>query len=318
MKPAFSGRLFAAVLALLCCYAVRAQAGSRAVWVWEAETYDMLEHRSAARAAVRFCGEKGLDALYLYADSYKGRNLLLDKPKLYRKLIRRLHKKGIKAYALLGSWHLHTEEYVLPERREEALAMYRRVLEYNAKTEPRDRFDGVNLDIEPHLLGAWKTDRERLLLAFLDLGRALMAAKKNSPAAPPTGPAVPFWLDQIELEWEGARKPASEHVLDVYDYAAVMAYRDAAEGRDGMVAHAASELKYAGSIGKQLVVGVEVTPNEIKKVSFDHLGEADLERELSKAFGVFAAEPAFGGFVIHHYESYRAWLKRQADGGKEK
>ena len=103
-------------------------------------------------------------------------------------------------------------------------------------------------------------------------------------------------------------------MLDIYDCAALMDYRDHAAGGDGMISHAENELKYAGRRGKKLMIGVETTPNEIKKVSFNHLGEADLERELALAEKGFAAQPAFAGFVLHHYSGYRAWLGRGTPG----
>jgi len=293
-----------------------AASAGRAVWVWEPETFAMLEDRRAALEAISFLNSKGIDTVYLYADSYKGRSHLEKKPKLYRALLRRLGKRGIRAYALLGSWHLRTHEYVLPERHPEAVAMLERVLSYNAASKPGERFAGVNIDIEPHMLETWKTDREGLLLNFLDMSRALMDAKRRARADILVGPAIPFWLDRIELEWGGEKKPVSEHVLDIYDTAALMNYRDRAEGRDGMIEHAASELAYAGKLGKLLAIGVEVTPNEVAKVTFDELSEEYMEGELAKAEAVFSASPAFDGFVIHHYESYRDWLR--ARGGKEK
>ncbi len=298
--------------------ALNAAPPERAVWVWEAESYAMLESAGKAGKAIKFLRSKGINTVYLYADAYKGRSLIESKPRLYRRLIRRLRGHGMSAYALLGSWHLRTQAYVLPEHRAEALAMFGRVLYYNAKSHPDERFDGVNLDIEPHMLDAWKAEKEGLLLKFLDLGREFMAMKSRSGLRLSVGPAIPFWLDGIELEWAGRRKPASEHVLDVYDYAAVMAYRDRAAGDDGIVRHASSELAYAGSVGKRLAVGVEVTPNEVRKVSFSRLGEEDLERELALAAGVFGAEPAFAGFVLHHYESYRTWLDGRGGKRKEK
>lgn len=41
-------------------------------------------------------------------------------------------------------------------------------------------------------------------------------------------------------------------------------------------------MTYAQSIGKKVVLGIETGPNEIQKVSFNHLQEADMLRELSK------------------------------------
>ena len=43
----------------------------------------------------------------------------------------------------------------------------------------------------------------------------------------PVGPAIPFWFDGIEdVEWEGQRRPLSERVQDLYDYVAIMDYRN--------------------------------------------------------------------------------------------
>lgn len=312
MNSCAAGPLLAAALFL---FPAAASAG-RAVWVWEPETFAMLEDRRVAREAIAFLKSKGVDTLYLYADSYKGLSHLEKKPELYRALIRRLGKRGMRAYALLGSWHLGTHEYVLPGRHPEAVAMLERVLAYNAAARPAERFAGVNIDIEPHMLAAWETDRDGLLLNFLDMSRALMEAKRAAGSALPVGPAIPFWLDRIELRWGGAKKPVSEHVLDLYDTAALMNYRDRAEGRDGMIVHAASELAYAAKLGKRLAIGVEVTPNEVDKVTFDGLSEEYMEAELAKAEAAFSSSAAFGGFVIHHYGSYRAWLKAGGgDGG---
>jgi hypothetical protein len=299
-----------ALLLLLQAGAVRAAGAERAVWTWEKESYAMVESTAAADDAVTFLRAKHIKTVYLYADAYKDRNLLVSRPELYRGFIRRLHGDGMRVYALLGSAYLHTEEYVLPERRKEALAMFQRVLTYNKAAKAAEKFDGVNMDIEPHILDQWSAQKDRLLLQFLDLGAAMMALKRASGQTLAVGPAIPFWLDGITLTWRGRTKPVSEHVIGIYDYVALMDYRDHAEGRDGMISHAAGELKYAGLRGRKVVIGVEVTPNEIRKVSFNHLAEADLERELALAERAFSPQPAFGGFVLHHYRGYRVWLDR--------
>jgi len=282
----------------------------RAIWIWEKESYAMVESTAAADEAITFLLSKKIRTLYLYADAFDGRNLIENRPDLYKKFIRHLHRRGLRAYALLGSAYLHTETYILPENRAQALAMFRRVLNYNASARSSERFDGANLDIEPHILAQWKDNKNQLLLQFLDLGQALMELKKKSGQTLAVGPAIPFWLDGIELAWNGKRKPVSDHVLDIYDYAALMDYRDRAEGKDGIISHALNELRYAGRRGRKVVIGVETTPNEIKKVSFNHLAEPDLERELALAQKAFSGKPAFAGFVLHHYRGYRMWLER--------
>lgn len=75
------------------------------------------------------------------------------------------------------------------------------------------------------------------------------------------------------------------------------------------VSHGADEIAYAKAIGRTVWLGVETLPNELKKVSFEHLREADMERELGLAQRSFEDNKAFGGFVIHHYSQYQRWLK---------
>ena len=272
----------------------------------------MVRDRAAAEEAISFLRAQHIRTLYLYADAYRAENLLAEHPELYRQFIARLHQRGLRAYALLGSAYLHTEAYILPEHRADALAMLRRVLDYNAAARCDERFDGVNLDIEPHILDQWPEQKLRLLSQFLDLGAALMELKRASGQSLAVGPAIPFWLDGIELAWHGASKPVSDHVLGIFDYAALMDYRDHALGRDGIVSNAVDELASAERLGKRLVIGVDVAPDEIQKVSFDHLAEADLERELALAEHVFRHDRAFAGFAIHHYRGYQAWLARPA------
>lgn len=283
-------------------------AAPRAIWTWEEDSSAMLQQPAAAERAIAFLKSKSVDTVFLYADAFEGGNPIVSNPAQYRRLIRRLHASGLRVYALLGSAYLHTERYVLPRHHADAVAMLQRVLDYNRTAALDERFDGVNVDIEPHILPEWSARKMELLAGFLDMSDALMRTVRASGQSLPVGPAIPFWLDGIELEWKGRRKPVSQHVQDTYDYVALMDYRDRAEGGDGIVSHAMDELQYGEAIGRRVLIGVETMPNAIKKVSFHHLREADLERELGETRAAVGKMSSFGGFVVHHYGSYRKWL----------
>jgi hypothetical protein len=301
--------LLALVLATAMAGAV---ANPRAIWTWEEESYDMLEKEAAAADGIAFLKSKNISTVYLYADEFKGRNLIVARPAAYRALIKRMRQEGITVYALLGSGYLKTERYVLPKFRREAVNMVQRVLDYNKAATPEERFEGINLDIEPHILDEWDSQKMELLGHFLDMSDAIMKAKKRSGLTLQVGPAIPFWLDGITLAWRGKKRLVSEHTQDLYDYVALMDYRDRAGGGDGIISHAADELKYAESIGRKVMIGIETSPNEIQKVSFDHLREPDMERELALSHQAMAGSKAYGGFVLHHFRAYRAWLARGA------
>ena len=287
----------------------------RAVWVWERDSYAMVESRTVADEAFAFLHGKGINVLYLYADAWRGHNLIVDAPAAYRRFIARAHAEGFKVYALLGSAYLNTEEYVLPGRLGDAAAMFQRVLDYNAAAAEGERFDGVNYDIEPHLLDAWDTRKTELLLGFLDMTAAFARRKREAGQSLAIGPAMPFWWDNIPIAWRGRTRPMSEHVADLTDYVALMDYRNEAEGNDGIIDHATAEVAYAARIGRKVVVGLELTPSEPRKITFNHLTEADLAREMDLTERALRDSPAFGGFVLHHYRGYLRWVGQHGKTG---
>ncbi len=291
--------------------AANAHATQRAVWIWEQASYAMVESTAAADHAFDFLRRRQVGTLYLYADAWQGRNLLVDTPGAYRNFISRAHREGFKVYALLGSADLRTEEYVLPERRAQALAMMQRVLAYNAAADAGARFDGVNYDIEPHLLDAWDTRRTELLHDYVALTAAFMALKRDSGQTLAIGPSMPFWYDGAQVTWEGRLRPVSELVIDLCDYVTLMDYRNIAEGSDGIIDHAADEMRYSARVGKQVVIGLELGPSEPRKITFRHLREADLARAIDLTTQAYRDSPAFAGFALHHYQRYMEWIDAQ-------
>ena len=124
-----------------------AAAAPRAVWIWEEDAFRMLDKDKTQQEVETFLNQQHISTMYLYADEYYGRNILVSEPEKYRKLIASAHAKGFKVFALLGSGYLSTQEYILPEKRSVALRMFGRVIDFNRSTrEVSSRFDGVNVD----------------------------------------------------------------------------------------------------------------------------------------------------------------------------
>ncbi|GLQ98251.1 hypothetical protein [Dyella mobilis] len=303
------------LLLMLCALPISAMGQvSRAIWTWEADSYAMVKDPAVAQDAVAYLQAQHFDTVYLYADAYQGHNLIVEQPKLYRAFIERLHRQHFKVYALLGSAYLHTENYVLPAYRKQAEDMFRRVVQYNAASPVAARFDGANLDIEPHILGEWNDNtRERLLADFMDMGEAIMKIKHDYHATLAVGPAIPFWLDGIDVDWKGVKRPASERIIDLFDYVALMDYRHKAQGSDSILSHAASEIAYADRVNKKVVIGLEVSPGDLEKITFDKVGPKVLEQAMATVEQALQNDPSFAGFAIHHYRTYRNWIERNKD-----
>ena len=309
-KFSASARLWLGCLLWCLSSALFAQAQTTAIWMWEQDSEEMLERPAQAKEMTAFLKRHNIHTLYLYADAHNERHLLIQQPQLYARLIRQLHQQGIQVHALLGSWALHTERYILPENREQALRMVQRVLDYNQNAGPLERFDGINLDIEPHVLDDWSAHKVEYLQMFLAVSEAWMKQKRQMNQALQIGPAMAFWLDGIEVQHAGQLKPASEHLQDIYDHVVLMDYRDHAQGPDGILSHASHELAYAKKIGKRVMLGVETSPSDIRKLSFNHMTPTQMAHELDQVTQALSGHPAFSGFVVHHYGSYRRWLKQ--------
>lgn len=279
----------------------------RAIWIWEEDSYRMLDHDNAWQEVASFLSQHQISTLYLYADQYKDRNILVNEPDKYRKLITSAHQRGFKVFALLGSWYLNTPEYILPKKRTAAIQMFANVLTYNKNTQDTlSRFDGINIDIEPYLLDDWSTSRPVHGQQYLDLSSTFMRMKADSGLSLQVGPAMPFWYSGIEdVEWNKQHRTYNEYVQDIYDYVAIMDYRNVAEGSDSITSLVQEELDYADKTGKKVMIGVETLDTTPVKVTFYGKDNKYFEEQLALAQSSLSRHPSFSGFVIHNLNSYR-------------
>ena len=120
---------------------------------------------------------------------------------------------------------------------------------------------------------------------------------------------IPFWFDDdpnYRILWHGSVKAPTQHVLDTVDSITVMAYRNFAEGEDGTVRLVSLEMDYADRIGKPVVIGQETQENLTPAyVTFGGTSCSALYKEMDKIKGALGKRPSFGGFALHHYDSYR-------------
>jgi hypothetical protein len=295
------------VLSWVCVVSGCSAAAQRAVWIWEEDADRMLGNDEARREVETFLDRQHISTMYLYADEFHGRNLLGNEPEKYRKLIANAHARGFKVFALLGSAYLNTEEYILPEKRSAAVQMFGSVLEFNKNTpDESSRFDGVNIDIEPYILDDWSSLRPLRGRQYLELSAEFMRMKAEAGSSLLVGPAMPFWYDGIEdVECKGLRRKLNECVQDIYDYVAIMDYRNYAEGSDSIVSHALDELDYADRIGKMVMIGIDTIETTPAKLTFFGKGEKYLEAQLALAESAMTRHRSFGGFVVHHLKTYR-------------
>ncbi len=323
---------------------VAAQEPPRSIWLWSQHGFPMLDSPALSTASLNFLKQKDIQTIYLYADldSFHKKSIIADEPEKYRSFIAGAHSRGMKVFALFGDDGRDTEGWILPERQGEAVTAFQNMFDYNKNSQPNERFDGANMDVEPYLLGDWDSALTERAPQYLDLSATFMAMKhqylndigETDASQFPVGPATPFWFDRTDypdIAWseDSVSQPVSkrlyQHVLDIYDYISILDYRDfaltrddrgdgVAAGRtDGIINLAASELSYANTIGKPVYIGVETIPISLPYVSFYEDGPDRMETELAIALEAFQQNwpDAFEGFVLHDF----IWYQRLINEG---
>lgn len=289
----------------------------RAVWIWEPESYSLVLNPGARTVLQSLAkdttfGQDPITTLYLATGRFGGSDMLEDERASLRDFIRWAHREGYRVEALIAGGTLPPYFGAYERYHDTAIREFEKVLNYNLSSEPIERFDGVNVDIEPYIAVDFKTDKPSLQIQYLEVLEKIMQRRDAAGLNLAVGPAIPRWYDTSEnatdIPWKGVTKPLHQHVQDIVDYIAIMDYRDQAEGSVGIIPQAQNELDYANAIQKpnSVVIGVEMKDiadsGDPEMITFYEEGRTVMEAELDKVYAAFRDHPAFAGVALHHYE----------------
>lgn len=269
-----------------------------AMWVWDARIVTTADSRTRL---LDFCRKHKVGTLYLSA--YDLRAPMDD---AYREFNRQAHRAGMSVQALAGD-----PRWGSPRYHNVPMEWVEQVIRFNRGGAARERFDGLHADIEVYLLSkSWKEHPEILLGGYFDLNAKIMQRLRAGDGEGLSYVVdIPFWFDDdasYRIQWNGVVKVPAQHILDTVDGVTVMAYRNFAEGNDGTIYLVSKELRYAEEVGKRVVVGQETQKNLYPAyVTFGGTSCREMNREMEKIEWAVGHRPSFGGFAIHHYESYR-------------
>lgn len=256
-------------------------------YIWHAEA--AIEE---ADEIVSFAKQEGLNLLYVRLD--------LEQPfSVYRELVGKAADAGIEVHAMGGH-----PLWALDSHRERMLRLVRYVKSYNSRAEPREQFRGIHLDIEPYVLPVWRQDPELVLRQWRDNIRAFVAETKRDSSLQ-TSSDLAVWLDRYDVPGEPGTS-FSKWMIAQHDHITLMAFRDRAEGPGGIAAISQDELRFAGELGKEILIAVEMKQSsEGDYVSFHEEGKAEMRRQLGMLPRLLADHPSYKGNVVHAYEYWK-------------
>lgn len=174
------------------------------------------------------------------------------------------------------------------------------VKNYNAESEPDERFEGIHLDIEPYTLPEWENSRDTLLIEWAaNITFFQEETKKDSDLE--TSADLAVWLDSFALP--GKDTSVAEFMIRTLDHVSLMAFRNNAEGSNGIAAVVSQEMEIADRLGKRLMISVEMKQNhEGPHISFYEKGAAEMELQLAKLPDLLAEHQAYQGNIVHAYD----------------
>lgn len=295
----------------------------RAMWIWEKAAYNLFLNPGSRTALKAFADDTStfdsdpITTFYVGVFPYGGVDILEEYPEKVRDFVRWAHDNGYQVHACIAGGTTPPYLGALTPYHEHAIREMEKVINYNISAAPDERFDGVNVDIEPYILPEFGAEKPSVQRQYLDVLQKMIGRRDTAGIDLPFGPAIPRWFDSSasssDITWNGETKWLSEHVQDISDYISIMDYRDTADGSAGIIAQAQGELAYANAIGKpnSVVVGVETldiaNSGDPETITFREEGRTYMEAELDKVYAAFNGNPAFAGIAMHHYDSIR-WL----------
>ncbi|KJE92113.1 hypothetical protein CAOG_03135 [Capsaspora owczarzaki ATCC 30864] len=231
-----------------------------------------------------------------------------------RSFIQQAHARGVLVEYLDGDaqWTTSASLASTPKN------LVSQVIAFNKGTaDVTDDFDGIHLDIEPHVLGAlWTsnsaggTDKynnlleDNMLAIYRACKQLIVAGDPKMTLAADIG----VWYVSAATDiWNGFMNDQSVDYLGIMDYT---------DNQPTYQTQALANLKAVkGNI--KIMVGVEsIDPNSAPdEQSFYQEGYGPLEAQLLKTSTALKAYSSWGGYAIHHYGSYSTlgyWLQGAA------
>lgn len=295
----------------------------RSMWIWEAASYNMLLNPGSRNVLLEMAKDtetfqsEPVKVLYFAVGPFGGMDVMEDRPDLLRDFIAWAHGHGFEVQACIAGGTSPPYMGAYRAFHDVAIRHFEQVLNYNLSSAGNERFDGVNVDIEPYISPDFADESKFLQVEYLELIDKMIERRDASGLDLTFGPAIPRWYDSSDrakdITFKGETKWLSEHIQDMVDYISIMNYRDQAEGSVGIIQQAQGEIDYANLIGKpnSVVIGVETldiaNSGDPETITFREEGRAYMESELDKVYAAFDNTPSFGGIAMHHYDSIR-WL----------
>ncbi|MDP4552225.1 amidase [Alkalihalobacillus macyae] len=259
---------------------------SLATWLW-----DTKQIETKPNEIIQFLEEKQVTDVYLQINRSIANSS-------YHTFIENASSKGINAHALDGAPNWATSKGEIYQDQ-----LFTWLGEYQMDATVDQQFRGVHLDIEPYLHSGWTNNYQRTIAFYQE--RLSDGKERTNLLGLTFGVDTPFWFDEQSYNNKYGIGKLSEWVIQKADYTTLMAYRDRADGENGIITLVGNEITFAEQNGKKVSIAVETgQTSEATYLSFYEEGSAIMDQELLKVSAAYGTSPAMSGYGIHYVDSW--------------
>ncbi len=310
-------------------------ANDRGLWVWSAadkivEDYSYPDNESNLmwERFISFIEAPHGDTTKKVTDLYMAvYDSILYYPQRTRKFVADMQSRGYRIYVVLAA-----PEFAMPDKAADFQGKIKTIMYFQEKGAKNERFAGIMLDIEPHLLRRqnvyipydWNDPADFPVIwqtYMSDLKFAMEEIKKYNLIYDPDmkfSDAVAFWYDDPgDLNGDSIPEDLAEEMMsefDNYDFAfyTIQSYRNYAQGEGGIIDISQDEMTKAQNHGIDCLLTVETMPIQDESlnptvrelIGFENEGNTVMETEIAKVDTHFASSTAYSGMGIHSYADH--------------
>ena len=236
-----------------------------------------------------------------------------------RSFIRTCNLFGISVSALTGASRDTCKRWIDPERGyPEIKGFFDKIEFFNAFSEEDERFIGVHIDVEPHSISDFPTNRAFYFNRYIALMNYISERAHQSGLRVETDICANF-LEEDVVSVNGKNVKLLDAIFDACDLIAVMAYRHSAERQmDFGTRH---YIPYAEKYNTILMVGSETMPpcddltiDDIPpSITYATVGWDKMVEEITKLQHILLDETsATVGISVHHVHSWIDLVRESA------
>ena len=284
----------------------------RGMWVYKTDV--VATSTETSDQLFDFCEKRHITDLFWqvhFAKLPEGARVL-ENMDVTRAFLKRAHARSLRIHALFGD-----PSHTLKAKHAIVFAITDGVIAFNRDGPADARFDGVHLDIEPHGLPQWKkadiAQKCDLLSQFVEVNHQAAVRVHAADAKLVYGADIVFWLDKTNADrqavypvtFQGVTKDAAKHLLDVVNHVAIMSYRNAAEGQNGIITLVSKTIAYADTSKAKVFVGVKMADIGPKFESFYGQTESQMMAALQPVEKTYRPHSGYAGLAFFMFEAFK-------------